>query len=167
MGSFFGAGYSDSGGGGEYYYDEGTVYSDEGQIPAEEYAAQAEEIVESAPEVENPDDMEWLPLGVFALAEDNNSDAAPNMFLQVAISKEGIVAGTYNNKSTDETKSVEGMVDMESGRAAWTVAGKSAPIMETQLESFTENETNALIHFADGTTQQWLMLHMEKPAEDK
>ncbi len=166
VGSFFGAGYSD-GGGGEYYYDEGTVYSDGGQIPAEEYAEQAEEIVESAPEVENPDDMEWLPLGVFALAEDKNSDAAPNMFLQLAISKEGIVAGTYNNKSTDETKSVEGMVDMESGRAAWTIAGKSTPIMETQLDSLTENETNVLIHFDDGTTQQWLMLHMEKPAEDK
>jgi len=111
--------------------------------------------------------MEWLPLGVFALAEDKSSDAAPNMFLQLAVSKEGIVAGTFNNKSTDETKSIEGMVDMKSGRAAWTIAGKSAPIMETKLDSLTENETNALIHFADGTTQEWLMLHMEKPAEDK
>ena len=165
VGNFFGAGYSDSGGGGEYYYDEGTVYSGEEQIPAEEYAAQAEEIVDSAPEVENPDEMEWLPLGVFALADNKNSDAVPNMFLQLAVSKEGIVAGTYTNKTTDETKSVEGMVDMKSGRAAWTIAGKSAPIMETQLDSLTENETNALIHFADGTTQEWLMLHMEKPAE--
>ena len=162
-----GAGYSGGGGGGETYYDEGTVYSGEEQIPAEEYAQQAEEIVESAPEVENPDDMEWLPLGVFALAENKNSDAAPNMFLQLAVSKEGIIAGTYNNKSTDETKSVEGMVDKESGRAAWTIAGKSSPIMETKLASLTENETNALIHFEDGTTQEWLMLHMEKPADDK
>ncbi len=167
VGTFFGAGYSDSGGGGEYYYDEGTVYSGGEQIPAEEYAEQAEEIVESAPEVENPDDMEWLPLGVFALADNKNSDAAPNMFLQLAVSKEGIVAGTYNNKSTDETKSVEGMVDMKSGRAAWTIAGKSTPIMETKLDSLTENETNALIHFADGTTQEWLMLHMEKPADEE
>lgn len=167
VGSFFGTGYSDSGGGGEYYYDEGTVYAGDEQVPAEEYAAQAEEIVEGAPEVENPDDMEWLPLGVFALAENKNSNAAPNMFLQLAISKEGIVAGTYNNKSTDETKSVEGMVDMKSGRAAWAIAGQSAPIMETRLDSLTENETNVLIHFADGTTQEWLMLHMEKPAEDK
>ena len=165
VGSFFGGGYVDSGGGGEYYYDEGTVYAGEQQIPAEEYAAQAEEIVESAPQVENPDEMEWLPLGVFALADANNTDAVPNMFLQLAVSKEGIVAGTYNNKSTDETKSVEGMVDMQSGRAAWTIAGKSSPIMETQLDSLTENETNALIHFADGTTQELLMLHMEKPPE--
>ncbi len=39
--------------------------------------------------------------------------------------------------------------------------------METKLESLTENETNALIHFANGTTQEWLMLHLEKPAEEK
>ena len=168
VGSFFGGGYGYSdggGGGGEYYYDEGTVYTGEEEIPAEEYAEQAGEIVESAPEVENPDDMEWLPLGVFALAADENSGAATNMFLQLAVSKEGIVAGTYNNKSTDEVLSVEGMVDMESGRAAWTIAGQSAPIMETSLQNLTENETNALIHFADGTTQQWLMLHLEKPAD--
>lgn len=168
VGSFFGAGYdSGGGGGGESYYDDGMVYSDGEQIPAEQYAEQAEEIVESAPEVENPDDMEWLPLGVFALADNENSDATPNMFLQLAVSKEGIVAGTFNNKSTDETKSVEGMVDMESGRAAWTIAGKSSPIMETKLEDLTENETNALVHFADGTTQEWLMLHMEKPADEE
>ncbi len=146
---------------------EGTVYSGEQQVPAEEYAQQAEQIVESAPEVEKPDEMEWLPLGVFALAQENNTDAAPNMFLQLAISKEGIIAGTYNNKTTDETKSVEGMVDPKSGRAAWTIAGKNTPIMETKLDSLTENETNALLHFADGTTQQWLMLHLEKPADEK
>ena len=135
--------------------------------PAEEYAEQAEEIVESAPEVENPDDMEWLPLGVFALSENTKSDAAPNLFLQLAVSKEGIVAGTLENKTTEETKPVEGMLDMESGRAAWAITGKTAPIMETKIEGLTENETNMLVHFEDGTTQEWLMLHMEKPAEDK
>ncbi len=172
VGSFFGGGYvySDGGGGGgggDYYYDDGMVYGGEEPIPAEEYAAEAEEIVEAAPEVENPDDMEWLPLGVFALAESKNADAVPNMFLQLAVSKEGIVAGNYNNKSTDEVKSVEGMVDMESGRAAWTIAGKSSPIMETKIENLTENETSALVHFADGTTQEWLMLHLEKPADEQ
>ncbi len=167
VGTFMGAGYSESGGGGDVYYDQGTVYSGEQQVPAEEYAAQAEQIVDSAPEVQEPDEMEWLPLGVFALAKEDNSDAAPNMFLQLAVSKEGIIAGNYNNKSTDETKSVEGMVDPKSGRAAWTIAGKSTPIMEAKLGSLTENETDALVHFADGTTQQWLMLHLEKPKDNK
>jgi len=167
VGTFFGAGYN-TGGGGDTYYQDGAVYSDGGQpVPAEEYAEQAEEIVESAPEVENPDDMEWLPLGVFALSENSKSDATPNLFLQLAVSKEGIVAGTLNNKTTDETESVEGMLDQKSGRAAWTIVGKTTPIMETKIEDLTENETNMLVHFEDGTTQEWLMLHMEKPADDK
>jgi hypothetical protein len=59
------------------------------------------------------------------------------------------------------------MLDMKSGRAAWTIAGKSTPIMETKMEGLTENETNMLVHFEDGKTQEWLMLHMEKPAEGK
>jgi hypothetical protein len=164
VGTFFGAGYN-SGGGGDVYYEDGAVYSDAGQpIPAEQYAAQAEQIVESAPAVENPDDMEWLPLGVFALSENAKSDAPPNLLLQLAVSKEGIVAGTLNNKTTDETESVEGMLDKASGRAAWTVAGESTPIRETTMEGLTENETSMLVHFEDGTTQEWLMLHMEKPA---
>ncbi len=110
---------------------------------------------------------EWLPLGVFALSENSKSDATPNLFLQLAVSKEGIVAGTLNNKTTDENEPVEGMLDMKSGRAAWTIAGKTTPIMETKIEDLTENETSMLVHFEDGSTQEWLMLHMEKPADEK
>jgi len=87
------------------------------------------------------------------------------MVLQLAVSKEGMIAGNYNNKATNEVKSIEGMVDMKSGRAAWTIAGKSSPIMETKVAGLTENETSVLVHFADGTTQEWLMAHLEKPAD--
>ena len=170
MNAFFGGGaaYS-SGSSSEAYYQDGTVQDGEQQIPAEEYAAQAEEIVESAPEVKNPDDLEWLPLGVFVLAPDSDTKStdAPTMLLQLAVSKEGIIAGNYNNKTTNEVKTIEGMVDVKSGRAAWTLAGKSTPIMETKVAGLTENETSVLVHFADGTTQQWLMAHLEKPAEGK
>ena len=113
-------------------------------FPAEEYAEQAEEIVDSAPEVENPDDMEWLPLGVFALSENAKSDAAPNLFLQLAVSKEGIVAGTLDNKTTDETESVEGMLDQEKRARRLDDRGKISPIMETKMDGLTENETNAV-----------------------
>ena len=169
MNAFFGGGGSSSSSSSEAYYEDGTVQDGEQQIPAEEYAAQAEEIVESAPEVENPDDVEWLPLGVFFLAPDSatESTASPTMFLQLAVSKEGIIAGNFNNKATNEVKSIEGMVDMKSGRAAWTLAGKTTPIMETKVAGLTENETSVLVHFADGTTQQWMMAHLEKPAGDQ
>ncbi len=150
----------DYGTGGSVYYEDETVYVNEEPIPAEEYAAQAEEIATTVPEVEAPEEMEWLPLGVFALTQDGG-DAVPTMFLQLAISKEGIIAGTYQNKSTGQTESIEGMADPESQRAAWTIAGKSTPIMETGLANLTQNETKLLVHFADGQTQEWMMLHIE------
>lgn len=156
------AAYYDYGTGGNVVYDEGMVTCNGETIPADEYAAQAEELATSTPEVENPDNLEWLPLGVFALTQEKSA-GAPNMFLQLAVSKEGIIAGTYQNKSTDQTESVEGMVDSKSQRAAWTITGKNTPIMETGIANLTENETRALVHFADGTTQEWLMLHIENP----
>ena len=97
----------------------------------------------------------------------HNPDAVPNMFLQLAVSKEGIIAGMYENKTTDKSASVEGMVDQKSQRAAWTVAGKETPIMETGISNLTENETSLLVHFADGSTQQWLVMHLENPEAGK
>jgi hypothetical protein len=155
--------YYDYGTGGNVYYEGDTVYVDDTTVPAEEYAEQATQLATNLPEVANTDAMEWLPLGVFALTQDGNADAVPNMFLQLAVSKEGIIAGTYQNKSTGQTQSIEGMVDQNSQRAAWTAVDKNTPIMETGLSNLTKNETRVLVHFADGQTQQWLMLHVENP----
>jgi hypothetical protein len=35
--------------------------------------------------------------------------------------------------------------------------------METGIANLTKESTPALIHFPDGTTQQWLLVRMEKP----
>ncbi|HTQ37934.1 MAG TPA: hypothetical protein VMJ32_02840 [Pirellulales bacterium] len=155
--------YYDYGTGGNVYYEGDTVHIGDTTVPADEYADQAEQLATEVPKVENPDAMEWLPLGVFALTQDGVADAVPNMFLQLAVSKEGIIAGTYQNKSTGQIESVEGMVDKKSQRAAMTIAGKNTPILETGFANLTKNETRVLVHFADGQTQQWLMLHVENP----
>jgi hypothetical protein len=155
--------YYDYGTGGNVYYEGDTVHVGDTTVPADEYADHAEQLATEVPKVENPDAMEWLPLGVFALTQDGVADAVPNMFLQLAVSKEGIIAGTYQNKSTGQIESVEGMVDKKSQRAAMTIAGKNTPILETGFANLTKNETRVLVHFADGQTQQWLMLHVENP----
>lgn len=54
------------------------------------------------------------------------------------------------------------MVDKKSQRAAWTVAGKSRPIMETGLANLTADAGPALVHFADGSTQQCLLVRLEE-----
>ena len=133
---------------------------------AEEYTQQAEEIAASAPEVA-PDKAEWMPLGVFALTQDGQAAGPdPSLFLQLAISKEGIISGTLENTATNNTQTIEGMADKASQRVAWTVAGKTTPIMETGISNLTEDTAPALVHFADGQTQQWLLVRLEEPKSE-
>jgi hypothetical protein len=149
-----------------YYQDDSVYYGGEVVATGEEYAQQAEAIVQSAPEVP-VETAEWMPLGVFALTQDGQaSGPEPSVFLQLAISKEGIISGTLHNTATNKTQTIEGMADKTSQRAAWTVQGKSWPIMETGIVNLTEDSAPALIHFEDGTTQQWLMVRLEEPAPE-
>lgn len=82
----------------------------------------------------------------------------------MAISQEGIISGTLNNSATNTTQTIEGMADKATQRAAWTVAGKTRPIMETGIINLTEDTAPALVHFAAAQTQQWLMVRLEDPA---
>ena len=141
-----------------------VYYGDQPVASTEEYAQQAEAIAASAPEVA-PDKADWMPLGVFALTPDGQASGPdPTLFLQLAISKEGIISGTLHNSATNSTQTIEGMADKETQRAAWTVVGKTRPIMETGIANLTEDTAPALVHFADGQTQQWLMVRLEEPA---
>jgi hypothetical protein len=59
------------------------------------------------------------------------------------------------------------MGDKKSQRAAWTVGGKKWPIMEAGLGNLTQDTVPALIHFADGQTQQWLLVRLNDPEAKK
>ncbi len=153
--------------GTNYYYDDGTVYyNDEPVASAEEFAAQAEQIATSIPDV-TPAEGDWMSLGVFAITPDNQPEGLdPTLFLQLSVSKQGIIAGSLENTATGSMQSIEGMVDSESQRAAWTVAGQTRPLMECGIVNLTENTVPALVHFADGTTQQWTLARLEEQPQD-
>jgi hypothetical protein len=147
------------------YYEDGSVYyGDQPIATEEEYAQQAEAIAASAPE--SPAAAEdWMPLGVFAVTSDGQpSGVEPTMFLQLAVSKQGVISGTFQNTATKGVHAIEGMVDKQTQRAAWTTVGKSRPLMETGIGNLTKDTTPTLVHFADGTTQQWLLVHLEEPS---
>jgi hypothetical protein len=149
-----------------YYQGDSVYYGDQVMASTDEYAQQAEQIAASAPEVA-PDAAEWMPLGVFALTPDGQASGPdPTLFLQLAISKEGVLTGTFHNSATGSTETIEGMADKQSQRVAWNVVGKTRPIMETGIANLTEDSAPALVHFADGQTQQWLMVRLEEPTAD-
>jgi hypothetical protein len=148
-----------------YYEGDQVYYGDQVVATADQYAEQADAIAASAPQT-TAAGSEWLPLGVFALTQDNQaSGVEPTLFLQLAISKEGVISGTFKNMATGDVQTIEGMADKKSQRAAWGVAGQNRPIMETGIANLTQDSSPALIHFADGQTQQWLMVRLPEPKQ--
>ncbi len=152
-----------------YDYGEGIYYEDEqvymnGKLvaSADEYYQQASDLTKSAPPAQESE-TEWLPLGVFAVSRDQATDS--NMVLQLAVEKDGVIAGTYYNNTTDSARPVRGMVDKKTQRAAWTFSdGKNTDIiMETGLFNLTQDQTEALVHFGRENTQQWLMVRLDQP----
>jgi hypothetical protein len=147
-------------------YRDNYVYVNEQQVaPAQEYYTQAATIAESIPEDVQPETVEWLPLGVYAITDAEGTDTG--MMLQLAVSKEGIIAGTFYNSTTEDGRPVEGMVDRESQRAAWHFADKETPVvMEAGIYDLTQDETPALLHFDEDNTQNWLLVRLPEPEED-
>jgi hypothetical protein len=148
-----------------YYADDQVYYGDQVVATADEYAQQAADLAASAPGSAT-DKAEWLPLGVFALTQDGQaSGAQPSLYMQLAISKQGVVSGTFKNTVSGKVQPLEGMADKKSQRVAWVVTGQQHPIMETGLSNLTQDVSPALIHFADGQTQQWLMVRLPEPKQ--
>jgi hypothetical protein len=145
-----------------YYEGDDVYYEGEVICTADEYVEQAQAIVANVPEVD-PENVEWMPMGVFALTQKDGSVEDSTLFMQLAISKDGIIAGTFQNTATDKSVEVEGTIDTKSQRAAWGPVGDSWPIMETGLYNLTENEAGALLHFEDGQNQQWTMVRLDEP----
>jgi hypothetical protein len=148
-----------------YYAGDQVYYGDQPVATTEQYTEQASALAASAPETP-PQQGDWLPLGVFALTQDGQATgSAPSLYMQLALSKQGVISGTLKNTISGKVQALEGMADKKSQRVAWTVAGQQRPIMETGLSNLTQDTAPALIHFADGQTQQWLMVHIPEPQQ--
>ena len=91
------------------------------------------------------------------------------ILVQIAVSKEGIIAGTFYNDTTDAGRPLEGTVDRATQLAAWKFSdGKNTDIvMETGIENLTKDESTALVHFGPTKTQTWLMVRLPAPEEQK
>jgi hypothetical protein len=162
--------YYDYGAGGNVYIDDGTAYV-QGQPTglAEDYGSGA--IAQAgagasaldampAPEVDDP--QNWLPLGVFAIST-SREDANPIHLVQLAVNKQGVVAGTYLNTAKEETRPVQGRVDRKTQRVAFTVGDKKDTVVETGIYNLTQDEAPALVHFGTERTEQWLLVRLEEP----
>ena len=131
---------------------------------AEEYYTDTTSLAESVPEMtdEQAEATEWLPLGVFAITKEGVN--ASSFFLQLAVSKDGIISGTYYNDSTDAVHPVEGMIEEKSQRAAWRFVDGTNPdlVMETGIYNLTKDQADLLVHFGPEQTQNWMLVRLNE-----
>ena len=149
-------------------YRDNYVYVDGKQAAtAEQYYQTADTLAESTPKEVDEKKIEWMPLGVFAIAEEGAEDTG--LMVQLAVSKEGIIAGTFYNEVTKSDRPVEGMVDRKSQRAAWKFADGKNPeiVMETGIVNLTKDEGTALVHLGQDKVQTWLLVRLPAPEESR
>ncbi len=152
------------------YYDYGNsityrgdqvYYGDQATASADQYYQQASTLAQSQP-APDPGAGEWLPLGVFGLVRGSESD--PHYVIQLAVNKSGAVAGNYQDVISGTTLPVQGAVDKQTQRLAWTVGDNKTTVGETGIYNLTKDEAPALIHVGKDKTQQWTLVRLKEPA---
>lgn len=157
----------DYGPGGNVVYQDNYVYVDGQNVgTAEEYAESAANLAMVNPDQEVGDDNDWLPLGTFALVS-NENDPNPSRILQLAVDKAGIISGTMHNNATDKEYLVQGRVDSQTQRVAFTIGENTNVVMETGLYNLTQDEAPALVHYGDSRTEQYLLVRLDAPPADE
>ncbi len=147
-------------------YEGDTVYIDgEKAASAEQYAQQATQIADAGRAAKPPEKEDFQPLGVFALVrgEEETSDK----IFQLAVNKEGVIRGNYYDAIADNTLPVYGSVDKKTQRAAWSIGDKKDVVFEAGIANLTQEETPALVHYGKDNTQQFTLVRVEKPPEEK
>jgi len=130
---------------------------------AQQYYNQAESLATTGAQANAPSDGDWLPLGVFALAKTDAQTS--NMILQLAINKQGVLRGNYQDTADNNTQPVHGSADLKTQRVAFTVGDKKEMVIETGLYNLTKDEAPVLIHFGPDRTEQWLLVRLKQPDE--
>ena len=103
---------------------------------------------------------QFMPLGVFSLAPENQTEATA--LLQLAVSKQGIVRGTYYDLLSDTDRPIRGSVDKQTQLVAWNVGAGGQATFQTALPVLTEPSGPVSVHYQNGQTRQWVLARYEK-----
>ena len=144
------------------YQNNQVYYGEQPVASAEQYYDQASTLAESAPATDAAAG-DWMPLGVFALVQKEESE--PHFIMQLAVNKSGAIAGNYTDVIGGTNVPVQGAVDKKTQRAAWTVGKNKATVCETGIYNLTRDEAPALIHMGKDKTQQWLLVRLKQPQQ--
>jgi hypothetical protein len=153
----------------ENYYDYGSALTFDNEAvylfglrwaSAAEYSQAARDLALRG--LDRPDDKQpWLPLGIFALAA--NDQATVKVVVQLAVNKAGLVRGNYYRAVDKKNLLVQGSIYEETQRIAWIIGGNKDVVFDTGLYNLTRHETPVLIHSGPDETEQLLLVRMRRP----
>lgn len=144
--------------------EEGNVTVDGQNLgTAAEFSQQAATLAQTGAAAKVAATDDWLPLGVFAMVR--NEQQHPQLILQLAINKQGILRGNYTDELTEHTQPIHGAVDPKTQRAAWTVGDNKLSVIEAGLSNLSQDEAPVLIH-RRGLTDHWLLVRLNQPGQD-
>lgn len=134
-------------------------------------AGSARQFVEFARHEANPDFRweppfpggrhDWLPLGVWALTRQEQGEAS--MFLQLSISRDGLISGGFTNIQTGEDLPIKGGTNRDQQRVAFHIGNNTDTVIECGLAHLTQDVAGAFLHFPDGRSQTWLLARLPGP----
>ena len=143
------------------YQDNSVYVNGETVGTGEQYYDQAASLASTGAAAEAPPDGDWLPLGVFALTKSDKTKS--DVSLQLAVNKQGVIRGNSTDTVTNKNQVIQGSVDKQTQRVAFTVGDNTTNVVETGLYNLTKDEAPCLIHFGKDKTEQWLLVRMQKP----
>jgi hypothetical protein len=129
----------------------------------QEYANQASQIAATGESAQPAEDTKWLPLGVFAVVEGNQTSS--DDIFQLAVDKQGIIRGNYHNVRTNDVETITGAVDKTTQRAAWTIGSDKTPVYEAGIGNLTKDQTPLLVHLGDGQSRQVSLIRLPEPSQ--
>jgi hypothetical protein len=138
---------------------ETSTASDGEPASTEEAAREATELATSETATEGS--SEWLPLGVFALAPQGQTDS--NAAVQLALDKQGAVRGSYYDLLSDSSKPIQGALAKKSQRVSWYIGENQNVVFETNIDNLTQDEGTATVYTGNGRAQKWSLVRL-KPA---
>jgi hypothetical protein len=127
-----------------------------------DYAASAAELATVSQEQMNaPHD--WMPLGTFTMATSQDETNPPRVMQLAFDNKQQLISGTVFNRQSQNLYTVQGRVDPETQRVAFTIGNDPNIVMETGLYNLTQQETPLLAHFGPTQTKTYLLVRMPEP----
>lgn len=151
-----------------YYGPNGVIYYSETPdftylVPVDsnlKFIAEAVRLA-NTPQPLSTDQSNWMPLGMYALSTDADSNEMPNEYLSLAVSKGGAISGAYINVRNNEMLEIRGAVDPKSQRVAWKFVDKDWPIMESGMFNLTKEESTLLVHTSSHRTEPRVIVRVK------